>query len=51
MEVDVDGSFSYAEPQTDAKASGKSSILFLLILVDGNLHLFIFITECHGFVC
>lgn len=29
MEVDIDGSFSYAEPQNDAKASGK----FLIICI------------------
>lgn len=35
MEVDIDGSFSYAEPQNDAKDNGK-----YLIVEEAHLHLF-----------
>lgn len=41
MEVDVDGSFSYAESQSDPKSSGKG---FLIYFSGCNFHLYVIAT-------
>lgn len=45
MEVDVDGSFSYAESQSDPKSSGKGSSY--MNFSGCNFHLYLVITSLY----